>query len=260
LGKPDNDEVLGQGEVNDMKTGTLIACSVFMVLLAVVACAPNAVVTPGPARQIDQQARTYSEGEYVLGAGDVLDIKFIHNPEFNELALPIRPDGRLSLQLAPDIKVAGLTPSKLRDVLTRYYATELKEPEATVVVRSFASKKVFVDGEVGGPRLVDLIMPTTVMRAITQAGGLRETARLSSVIVIRPDFEGKPVGTMVDLRKVIDGTDFTQDIYLMPYDIVYVPKSNIARVNLFVQQYITSMVPGLSSWAPYALYYNNGNN
>jgi polysaccharide biosynthesis/export protein len=243
-----------------MRAEMLIASSVVALLMTVVACAPNQVTTPGPARQMDQQARTYSEGEYVLAPGDVLDIKFIYNPEFNELALPVRPDGRISLQLAPDIKAAGLTPSQLGDMLSKQYGSELKRPETAVIVRAFGSKKVFVDGEVAGPRFVDLIMPTTVMRAITQAGGLRETARLSSIIVIRPDFEGKPVGTMVDLRKVIDGTDFTQDIYLMPYDIVYVPKSNIARVNLFVQQYITNMVPGLSSWMPYTNYYGGSSN
>jgi polysaccharide biosynthesis/export protein len=239
-----------------MRAAMLITGGVLVLLTTLVACAPNRVTMPGPTKQMDQQARTYSEGEYVLAAGDVLDIKFTDNPEFNELSLPIRPDGRISLQLAPDIKAAGLTPSELRDILSKQYASELRKPEAVIIVRAFGSKKIFVDGEVGGPRFIDLIMPTTVMRAITQAGGLRETARLSNVIVIRPDFEGKPVGTMVDLRKVIDGTDFTQDIYLMPYDIVYVPKSNIARVNLFVQQYITNMVPGLSSWAPYTNYYN----
>jgi hypothetical protein len=47
----------------------------------------------------------------------------------------------------------------------------------------------------------------------------------------------------IDLGKVIDGTDLSQDIYLMPYDIVYVPKSNIARVNKFVDEYINRVVP-----------------
>jgi polysaccharide biosynthesis/export protein len=245
-----------------MRVRALTLGSVFVLLVAVAACAPNAVVNPAPMGQMDEQARARSVGEYVIAAGDILDVKFIYNPEFNELALPVRPDGRISLQLAPDVKAAGLTPTQLRELLSNSYASELKRPDATVIVRSFGSKKVFVDGEVLGPRFVDLIMPTTVMRAITQAGGLRETARLSSVIVIRPDFEGKPVGTMVDLRKVIDGTDFTQDIYLMPYDIVYVPKSNIARVNKWVNEYITQMIPGLGGATPYTIYYNNkyGNN
>jgi polysaccharide biosynthesis/export protein len=239
-----------------MKTRLVNTCGAVLAFVAVAACAPNAVVNPAPMRQMDEQARAHSVEEYVIAAGDVLDVKFIYNPEFNELALPVRPDGRISLQLAPDVKAAGLTPTQLRELLSNSYASELKRPDAAVIVRSFASKKVFVDGEVAGPRFVDLIMPTTVMRAIAQAGGLRETARLSSVIVIRPDFQGKPVGTMIDLRKVIDGTDFTQDMYLMPYDIVYVPKSNIARVDKWVDEYITKVIPGLGSANPYN-YTNN---
>jgi polysaccharide export outer membrane protein len=243
-----------------MKGRALIVGVVVVLLTALVACAPNALIGPGPTQQMDQQARTYSEGEYVIAAGDILDIKFAYNPEFNELALPVRPDGRISLPLAPDIKAAGLTPSELGNLLSKHYGEELKKPDAAVIVRSFGSKKIFVDGEVAGPRFVDLIMPTTVMRAITQAGGLRETARLSNVIVIRKDFEGKPAGTMVDLRKVIDGTDFSQDIYLMPFDIVYVPKSNIARVDKFVDEYITKLIPGLgSSYLQNQYYYNNSN-
>jgi polysaccharide biosynthesis/export protein len=238
-----------------MKLRALVLCGILVVLVTISGCAPNAVVNPTPAKQMDEQARVYSQGEYVIAAGDVLDIKFLYNPDFNELGLPVRPDGRISLQLAPDVMAAGLTPSQLRDTLSQQYGAELKKPEAAVIVRSFGSKKILVDGEVAGPRLIDFVMPTTVMRAIAQAGGLRETARMSNVIVIRKDSDGKPAGTMVDLRKVIDGTDFGQDISLMPYDIVYVPKSNIARVDKFVDEYVNRVIPGLGSLNPYTYMY-----
>jgi polysaccharide biosynthesis/export protein len=234
----------------------ILGVGLLIVLMSAAACAPNAVVSPAPLYELDRQARVHTEEEYIIGAGDVLDVKFIYNPEFNELALPVRPDGRISLQLVPDIQVAGMTPSRLRDVLSEKYGAELKKPDAAVIIRSFGSKKVYIDGEVAGPRFVELVMPTTVMRALAQVGGLRETARLSNVIVIRKDAEGKPVGTMLDLRKVIDGTDFSQDIYLMPYDIVYVPKSNIARVNKFVEEYISKVIPTVGALNPYTYIYN----
>jgi polysaccharide biosynthesis/export protein len=227
-----------------MRYGLFILLTCVIVFVA--ACAPNAVINPVSFGQLDQQARNYPQKEYVIAVGDTLDIKFMNNPEFNELVLPVRPDGRISLQLVPDLEVAGMSPSQLREALMKTYAVELRKPEVSIIVRSFSAQKVFVDGEVGGPRLLALNGPTTVMTAIIEAGGMRETARLSNVIVIRKDFEGKPAGTMVDLRKVIDGTDFSQNIYLMPYDIVYVPKSNIARVDQFVDEYITRVIPGLS--------------
>ena len=93
------------------------------------------------------------------------------------------------------------------------------------------------------------------MNAIAQARGAKDTARLSNVIVIRKDFNGKPAGTNLDLRRVIDGTDYSQDITLMPYDIVYVPKSNIARIDLFVMQYINQATP-LAAAMPFVAYYS----
>ena len=237
-----------------MKLRTLTVIGFFVLIVGLASCAPNALrVAPAPLSQMDQQATLFQEKEYVIAPGDVLDVKFMYNPEFNELAMPVRPDGFISLQLAPDIKAAGMTPSQLREMLREKYAKELKAPEVAVIVRSFAENRAFIDGEVA-PGFVDLGPRTTVMRAIALRGGLRETARLSQVIIIRKDFEGKPAATVVDLRKVIDGTDFSQDIKLMPYDIVYVPKSNIAKVDLFVQQYISGVVSGVSSLNPYEVH------
>jgi len=217
---------------------------VFVLIVLLAACAPNSVINPASVSQMDQQSRAYPQKEYVIAAGDTLDVKFMNNPEFNEIGVPVRPDGRISLQLAPEVKAAGLTPGELRNQLTQKYASELKKPEITIIVRGFSDQRIFVDGEVLVPGVVELRGPTTVMRAIAQARGLRETARISNVIVIRKDFEGKPMAANLDLAKVINGTDLGQDILLMPYDIVYVPKSNIARVNKFVDEYINRVVPG----------------
>lgn len=234
-------------EVVKMRLGKLKGISFLAIIISLAACAPNAVVKPVPLAGMNQHAVAYPLREYVIVAGDVIDVKFAFHPEYNELNLPVRPDGRVSLQFAPDVKAAGLTPLQLRERLMRVIASELNKPEISINLRTYAAQKIFVDGEVGAPRFIEYKDATTVMTAITQVGGLRETARLSNVIVIRKDFDGKPVATMVDLRKVIDGTDFKQDIALMPMDIVYVPKSNIARVDKWMEEYITRVIPGLGS-------------
>lgn len=227
----------------DMISGRNIFVLLVFVFFAV-ACAPNTVINPAPVAQLDRQARELPRKEYIIGPGDTLDIKFMYNPELNELTVPVRPDGRISLQLANDVQAAGLTPGQLRAALVEKYAAEIKKPEVAVIVKSFTAHKIFVDGEVVLPGMVELKGPMTVMQAISQARGMRETARLSNVIVIRKDFEGKPMAANLDLRKVMNGTDLGQDIYLMPYDIVYVPKSNIARIDKFVDEYINRLVPG----------------
>jgi polysaccharide biosynthesis/export protein len=228
-----------------MKTYKLLALISCMAIL-LTACAPNSVRHPTPISQLDQQARSYAQApkEYIIEVGDTLDIKFMYNAELNELAIPVRPDGRISLQLAHDVPAAGLTPTQLRDLISEKFAAELKKPEIAVIVRNFGGQKIFIDGEVNYSGPIDFKGRLTLFQAISQARGLRETARLSNVIVIRKDFEGKPMAANLDLTKVINGTDFSQDIALMPYDIVYVPKSHIANWLKFVDEYINRSVPG----------------
>lgn len=218
-------------------------CLVLGLLFGVMACAPNTVINPTPLAKFEQSARMAPQTEYLIGVGDTLDIKFLYNPELNELAVPVRPDGRISLQLANEVPAANLSPSQLRDVLAKKYAAEINKPEIAVIVRTFTSHKVFVDGEVLFPGTIPIQGATRLVEAISLARGFRESARLSNVIVIRKDADGKAMSTNIDYRKIIDGSDLDQNITLMPYDIVYVPKSVIANVNKFVNEYINGPVP-----------------
>jgi protein involved in polysaccharide export with SLBB domain len=168
---------------------------------------------------------------------DELTIKFFYNPELNE-TVSVRPDGRISLQFANDVMAAGLTPAELTDVLTEKYSTEFVDPRITVLVRSYEGNRVYVDGEVIKPQMFRLGANLTVSQAIASAGGLKDTARRHDVRVIRRKADKKPLVIPVNFAQVVDGTDISQDIALQPYDIVYVPKSTIANVNMWAQQYI----------------------
>jgi protein involved in polysaccharide export with SLBB domain len=179
--------------------------------------------------------------EYRIQVGDVLDIKLFYNPTLNE-QVTVRPDGLISLQLIKPIGAAGLTPEQLTDRLKKEYSVQLKDPDIVVIVRSFAAQRVFVDGEVGKPGLVPLTGPTTVLQAISQAGGILYTGN-SEVLVIRRGTNNEPLAMVVDLAKVRDGTDLKQDIYMKPFDIVYVSKTGITTANLWIEQYLTRMVP-----------------
>ena len=177
-----------------------------------------------------QQELPAADPNYRIQVGDTLDIKFFYNPELNEKGLPVRPDGRISLQLVDEISVLGLTPKDLQDLLKKKYeATELRDVEIVVIVRSFSRQRVFVDGEVGLPTSVPVMGQLTIMQAIAYARGLRDTARLREVILIRRGKDYKPEIRTVNLEKVLDGTDLGQDILLKPFDIVYVPKSPVCE-------------------------------
>jgi len=180
--------------------------------------------------------------EYRIQPGDLLDIKFFYSPELNE-QIPVRPDGRISLQLAQEVRAEGRTPAELTAILKETYSSELKKPDVTVIVRSFGNQRVYVDGEVGKPGLIPLTGPTTVLQAIAQSGGFVYTGNTTDVLVIRRSPEGQPLAMMVNLKKARDGSDLSQDIYLRPSDIVYVPRSAIANANLWIEQYLNRMIP-----------------
>ncbi|OPY76417.1 MAG: Polysaccharide biosynthesis/export protein [Syntrophorhabdus sp. PtaU1.Bin050] len=185
-----------------------------------------------------------SDTQYRIQPGDTLDVKFFYNPELNAENIPVRPDGRISLQLIDDVRAAGFTPEELRNLLKRRYEdTELRDVYVAVIVRTMTGQKVFIDGEVGRPGLVTLIGPMTILQALAQSALRWDTARLNEVIVIRRGADNRRIITTVNLKEAIDGNDPNQDILLMPYDIVYVPKTPIANVDVWVDQYIRRMIP-----------------
>lgn len=187
------------------------------------------------------QQYTYPS-EYRIQPGDTLDIKLFYNPELNEL-LTVRPDGRITLQLVNDVMAAGRTPAELTAILTKAYSTELANPKIAVIVRTSVSDKVYVDGEVNRAGVVTLTGPITALQSISQAGGMKESAKSKEVLVIRKGDDNKVNVLRINLEKALSGADISQDIMLRPNDIVYVPKSTISDVNTWVDQYIRKNIP-----------------
>jgi protein involved in polysaccharide export with SLBB domain len=88
-----------------------------------------------------------------------------------------------------------------------------------------------------------LAAPLTTLQAMVQAGGAKKTASLGNVFVIRND-NGAPRIMKLDLRQsTLEVAGMRDDIELRPLDVVYVPKTKIAKVDDFVEQYITKVIP-----------------
>lgn len=218
------------------------------LVLPIAGCGPAIKAAP-PASSPASPADPVTDAEYRISVGDQLDIKFFYNPELNEQVI-VRPDGRISLQLIPEVVVSNMTPAALTKQLTESYAKDLKQPQVTVIVRGFGSQRVFVDGEVGKPGMIPILGEMTALQAISQAGGMKATAREAEVIIIRRGAPNKPVAFAVNLKKAREGTDLAQDISLAPFDIIYVPRSRVANVNVWIDQYIRQNVP-----IPFSIYY-----
>ena len=184
---------------------------------------------------------TVPPSRILLEAGDALEVKFFHTPELNETQT-VNPDGCIALQLIGEVKVEGVTPTQLRDGLLQMYASHLKDPDIVVVVRSYQNRRVFVGGEVKTPGIVQMPGELTVLEAIMQAGGfdMRE-AEVRNVVVIR-HLDDQRYGYSLDLKAALAG-EATRPFYLEPKDIVYVPRTSIAKINQWVDQHINKIIP-----------------
>ena len=177
---------------------------------------------------------------YVIRVGDYLDVRFYKTPEMN-VEVPVRADGKISLEVLGDVQAAGLEPAELSRMLSERYASELTDPRVTVIVRAFGGR-IFVGGEVKTPSAVPFATGMTALQAIDGAGGFLDTAKPESVVLIR-QVDGHAEGHRLALDRALKGKDLGADVVLQPDDIIHVPKSGIANVNLLVDQYIRKNIP-----------------
>ena len=214
-----------------------ISC-LFLLLIVFAACSTTPSLGP-QAMQGAMEAEPIAD--YRLRPGDEVQIKFFYHPDLNE-RLMIGPDGKISLQLIDQVLAAGLTASQLDEELTKEYAKYLENYDITVIVRKYSGLRVYVGGEVRSPRFVSLGGNMSVLQSIFAAQGFKETAKPENVIVVRKGPDNRPVAMVVDVGAVMSGERIENDIYLMPSDIVYVPKSFIAKAGDFVDQYLRKVL------------------
>jgi polysaccharide biosynthesis/export protein len=177
----------------------------------------------------------------MLGPGDVLDVKFFYAPELNE-SQPVRPDGKITLQLVGEVDVTGKSPMELKDALISAYAGQLKKPEVAVVVRTLNNRRVYVGGEVRTPGLIPMPGQLTVLEAVMLAGGFNYlSADRRNIVVIR-ERDGKYYGTALDYQDTLEGKA-GQAFYVQPLDIVYVSSTQITDVNRWIAQNINGVIP-----------------
>ena len=156
----------------------------------------------------------------------------------------VGPDGTIDLPLLDErIMAGGFTVREVeRTVNERYRSGPLKNVVASLSLWQANSRKVYVLGEVQKPGAYDIKQPITALHAIALAGGhIVECADLTSVILISKDVHGKPIGRRLDLKRIADSGDLASAILVKPYDVLFVPRTYIGDVRLFMEQYVKTV-------------------
>jgi polysaccharide export outer membrane protein len=180
---------------------------------------------------------------YQLQVGDILAIRLMLNPELNE-EVTVRPDGHISTTVAADEIAAGRSVTQLDRDLQRAYAKQLKDPHLSVVVKSFAPTRIYVGGEVGNPgEFVNVGPPLTLAQALTRAGGAKASGDDQAIFIIRRGPGDVPEFFSTRYGDVIHGKAAVGDVRLAPFDVVYVPRTGVAEVYKYFNQYVQEFVP-----------------
>ena len=213
------------------------ACLAIFAAFGLSSLSASAQDAPAP------QAMTYTDTSpaYRFFPGDEIEIVVFSAPELNR-TVTVGPDGRVALPLIGAVRAADLTADELRQALVVAYSNQLRQPELSVVPRTYASRQVFVGGEVARPGIYEMPANIDAYQAVALAGGFLSTARRSDVLVLSRA-SGATEVSEIDLSPRAMRAGFPGAEPLQRYDVVYVPRSRISQVNLFMQQYVRDALP-----------------
>ena len=184
------------------------------------------LLAPAHAVAAQAGAALANEPEYIIGAGDSIQIFVWHNADLTA-HVPVRPDGRVSIPLVEDIPCAGKTPTQLARDIEGILRKYVQDPIVTVIVDSFVglpSQQIRVVGEAAQPKALPYRADMTVLDAMIAVGGLTQYAAGNRAKLTR-NVNGRLVTTTVRLQDLLQDADLSANVPVQPGDILIIPQS-----------------------------------
>jgi polysaccharide export outer membrane protein len=164
---------------------------------------------------------------YIIGPGDALGI-FVYQHQDLTSEVPVRPDGRISLPLVPDLQAAGRTPTELGSDIQRRLSEFVRDPTVTVIVRSFVgppARQIRVIGEAANPIAIPYREGMTLLDVLIASQGLTRFAAGNRAELIRREPGKTPEVIPVRLNDLLRNGDISQDMAMRPGDTLVIPQS-----------------------------------
>src|SRR5437660_1384675 len=178
---------------------------------------------------------------YQLHSADVLELSFPFTPEFNQ-TVTVQPDGYITLRGLSDFHVAVQTKPELTRALQTAFAKILHEPVITVDLKDFEKPYFIAGGEVARPGKYELRGDTTVTQAVAIAGGFKDSAKHSQVLLFRRISDDWAAAKILNVKKMLRGGNLQEDSHLQPGDMLFVPKNAISKIKPFIP------IPGIGAY------------
>jgi protein involved in polysaccharide export with SLBB domain len=182
------------------------------------------------------------EAPYLLRRGDRVEINILFYPELQTVSI-VRPDGMVTAPGLGDVPALGRRPEEVAADIEAYYSRLLRDPATTLNVLDFGERRAYVFGMVYKPGPVDLQQRLTLTQALAATGSVTPEATLNSVVLLRRRSENSARAYKLDLSDVVEGKSLAADVVLQPDDVIYVPRSFVSSLELFVRQTFDGLVP-----------------
>jgi polysaccharide export outer membrane protein len=163
---------------------------------------------------------------YIIGAGDELRVFVWKNTDLS-VDVPVRPDGKISTPLVPDVQALGKTPTELAADLRTALANYIQDPVVTVLVKTFASpasaSAIRVIGAAVTPKVVPYRAGLTTLDVLIDVGGLNTFADGNDAVLIRSEGNGSRTYPL-RLADLLRNGEMKANMNLMPGDVIRIPE------------------------------------
>lgn len=165
-----------------------------------------------------------SDYNYIVGAGDTLNIIVWRNPELS-LTVPVRPDGKLSTPLVDELVAQGKTTTELARSVEKELSKLVRDPVVTIIATSFIgpySEQIRVIGEAARPQALAYKKNMTMLDVMISVGGLTDFADGNAASITRVSEGGKRYS--VRLKDLVKKGDINANVEIKPGDILIIPQ------------------------------------
>ncbi|HEV7814405.1 MAG TPA: XrtA/PEP-CTERM system exopolysaccharide export protein [Janthinobacterium sp.] len=194
------------------------------MIVYALACGILAACAGRPLSRPNEEAAP--EGDYLIGAGDSVNIIVWRNPEVS-MTVSVRPDGKITTPLVEDLPASGKTSSELARDIEKALGKFIQQPVVTVVVIGFVgpySEQIRVIGEAAKPQALPYRQGMSLMDVLIAVGGVTDFAAGNKASIIRSR-DGKQQKLTVRLDDLLKDGDISANMAMRPGDILLIPES-----------------------------------
>lgn len=199
---------------------TVLSVAAASVALLVAGCSNTPTYPPAPTKSAVQ------DWTYLIGPGDSVNVFVWRNPEVSG-TFPVRPDGKMTMNLVEDMQASGKTPSQLARDIEKSLSKYIQEPIVTVIVGGGVgpfSQQIRVVGEAAKPQALNYRENMTLVDLMIAVGGLTDFAAGNRAYILRSE-GGKQEKLGVRLESLMKDGDYSANVDLRPGDVLVIPES-----------------------------------